>query len=225
MLHTIIPMVGISEKQSLQKMAYSSIRNKIINCEYASDCMLNEEMLRDELKMSRTPIREAISRLEQEGLVSVKPKKGILVLPLSLEDINNVFEVRTLFETHALSNYGRVISDGQYFEIYDRLQTPIAGEDYEDFFQLDSDFHELILSPIKNKYIIQIYSTINAQNKRLRVLCGRTNAKRMEETRLEHLEIIEWCLKHEWNQASEKLSDHLMNSKKASFQQFLENKI
>ena len=221
LLHTIAFRVIIVEKKSLQKTAYLAIRGKIINCEYPSGCMLNEEALRDELNMSRTPVREAISRLEQEGLVSVKPKKGILVLPLSLEDINNIFEIRKIFETYALSTYGRIISDGQYYQIYDRLKTPYSGEDIEEFFRLDDDFHDLIMSPINNKYILQACSTIHAQNRRLRVLSGIMNDSRMEETRHEHMEIIGLCLKHEWEKAASKLADHLMNAKKAAFHQFL----
>lgn len=211
----------VVEKKSLQKTAYLAIRGKIINCEYPSGSMLNEEMLREELNMSRTPVREAISRLEQEGLVSVKPKKGILVLPLSLEDINNIYEIRKIFETYALSTYGRIISDGQYYQIYDRLKVPYTGEDIEEFFNLDDDFHDLIMSPVKNKYILHACSTIHAQNRRLRVLSGFMNDARMEETRHEHIEIISLCLEHDWEKASERLAEHLMNAKKAAFHQFL----
>lgn len=212
------------EKKSLQKTAYLAIRGKIINCEYPSGSMLNEEMLREELNMSRTPVREAISRLEQEGLVAVKPKKGILVLPLSLEDINNIFEIRKIFETYSLLNYGRIISDGQYYQIYDRLQAPYSGEDINAFFDLDDDFHDLIMSPVTNKYILQTCKTIQAQNRRLRVLTGMMNDLRMEETRQEHIEIISLCLEHNWEKAAETLAAHLMNAKKAAFQQFLSGK-
>ena len=55
------------EKKSLKQQAYDEIKRKIVTCEYAPNTLLNEELLREELHVSRTPIRDALSRLEQKG--------------------------------------------------------------------------------------------------------------------------------------------------------------
>ena len=62
-------------KTNLKTLAYKTIKQKIVTCEYAPGMYLNEEILTEELKISRTPIRDALSRLEQEGLIEIKPKK------------------------------------------------------------------------------------------------------------------------------------------------------
>ena len=62
-------------KMSLKQQAYNIIKNKIITCEYPPNFLLNEEKLKDEIGASRTPIRDALSRLEQENLVHILPKK------------------------------------------------------------------------------------------------------------------------------------------------------
>ena len=61
---------------------------------------LNEEQLTTELSLSRTPVRDALGRLEQEGLLEIRPKCGILVRPLTLNDIDMTFEVRMLYEPY-----------------------------------------------------------------------------------------------------------------------------
>ena len=91
------------EKKSLKQQAYDEIKRKIVTCEYAPNTLLNEELLREELHVSRTPIRDALSRLEQKGLITILPKKGIMVSSLSINDINMVFEVRMMSpEFHTL---------------------------------------------------------------------------------------------------------------------------
>ena len=94
------------EKKSLKQQAYDEIKRKIVTCEYAPNTLLNEELLREELHVSRTPIRDALSRLEQKGLITILPKKGIMVSSLSINDINMVFEVRMMYEPYALLHYG-----------------------------------------------------------------------------------------------------------------------
>ena len=69
-------------KTNLKTLAYTAIRHKIITCEYAPGTFLNEERLTEELRLSRTPVRDALSRLEQEELIEIRPKRGIMVTPL-----------------------------------------------------------------------------------------------------------------------------------------------
>ena len=63
------------QKESLKNKAYNLIKTKIVNCEYPPNSFLNETLLMDEIGSSRTPIREALSKLEQENLVRILPKK------------------------------------------------------------------------------------------------------------------------------------------------------
>ena len=93
-------------KTNLKTLAYNSIKQKIITCEYAPGTYLSEELITDQLKISRTPVRDALSRLEQEGLLEIRPKKGIMVTTLSIKDVNMIFEIRKMYEPYILINYG-----------------------------------------------------------------------------------------------------------------------
>ena len=105
-------------KTNLKTLAYKTIKQKIVTCEYAPGLYLNEEILTEELKISRTPIREALSRLEQEGLIEIKPKTGITVTSLSIKDVNMIFEIRKLYEPYILKNYGSFLSEDKLHEFY-----------------------------------------------------------------------------------------------------------
>ena len=70
---------------NLKQIAYETIKRKIIHCDYMPNDILSEMMLMEEIDASRTPIREALNMLSQEGLVRIIPKKGIMVLPLTEE--------------------------------------------------------------------------------------------------------------------------------------------
>ena len=108
----------IMVKTNLKTLAYNTIKQKIVTCEYAPGTFLNEEILTDELKISRTPIRDALSRLEQEGLIEIKPKKGITVTALSIKDVNMIFEIRKLYEPYILKNYGSFLDEDKLNEFY-----------------------------------------------------------------------------------------------------------
>lgn len=73
------------EKGMLKDKAYAIIKDKIINCEYLPGEVLSESRLLEEIKSSRTPIREALNKLEQEKLVCIMPKRGILVNEVTVE--------------------------------------------------------------------------------------------------------------------------------------------
>ena len=208
-------------KTNLKTIAYNTIREKIVACEYAPGSFLNEEMLTTSLGLGRTPIRDALSRLEHEGLVEIRPKVGITVTPLNISDINKIFEVRLLLEPYIIRNYGsRIPVDrlNEYFQIFSK--TP--SENYQSdggtrAYNLDSDFHSLIIEACPNEYIKGLYTQTRAQNERFRHMTGSLYDTRVEKTFREHLEIVRACLEQDWDGASEKLKEHIMVSKQTTF--------
>ena len=99
-------------KQSLKLQAYQYLKTKILNCEYRPNEFLNEQKLCAEMgNISRTPMRDALGRLEQEGLITILPKKGLMVSGITEEDVHSMFEMRLLVEPYALRNYGNLKTD------------------------------------------------------------------------------------------------------------------
>ena len=100
----------VNLSKSLKQLAYETLKRKIVSCEILPGSTLTEDMLCEMLNASRTPVRDAVSRLEQEHLVSIKPKKGIRVNRVSMNSIKELFEVRCLLEPAAVLKYGNRIT-------------------------------------------------------------------------------------------------------------------
>ena len=207
------------KKETLKQQAYNIIKEKIINCEYPPSALLNEEMLKEDIQASRTPIRDALGRLEQEGLITILPKKGIIVAPLTIREINMVHEARTLIEPFAILHYGNKISDDIYQNYYRLFQREVTyTSDLNESYESDNQFHQMFITVTNNDYLISTYERISQQNTRLRIYSGRKSKNRLLASQNEHLKIVECCLKQNWELASKAMEEHLYHSKEAAFE-------
>ena len=185
-------------KLSLKLQAYQYLKTKILNCEYRPNEFLNEQKLCAEMgNISRTPMRDALGRLEQEGLIEIRPKRGIIVKSLTVSDINMIFEVRNMYEPYILKNYGSLLPVERLHGFYDIfLHTDSNSECFKNndyFYELDSDFHLMIVRSSPNIYIQNNYSLILTQNARFRYMTGNVSNNRLEDTFKEHISIIIPC--------------------------------
>ena len=213
------------KKESLKQKAYNAIKNKILNCEYMPNSFLNEDLLCEEFKVSRTPIRDALSRLEQENLIKILPKKGFFVAPLSIGEINLTFETRTLLETYSISNYCSNLHSDTLDSLYNNIKkakNSIKTNNHEELFKLDDEFHRTILEQCKNYYLLDTYEKVHNQNCRLRILSGRHDDKRLYSTIDEHMEILNYLAIGDVKSAEIAMKNHLSNAKNSSFQAFLD---
>jgi len=115
---------------SLKNQAYYEIRQRILTCEYAPGAILNEAFLCEELSFSRTPVRDALSRLEHEHLLRIVSKKGIVIENITLSDIGNYFEVLLRLVQTAVQDSGKNVNSQdllifrQYFSDMTHLDDP-----------------------------------------------------------------------------------------------------
>jgi DNA-binding GntR family transcriptional regulator len=94
-------VLPVTKKRASSQGAYKEIRAKILTGAFGSGERLTEEALARELGMSRTPIRQALTRLEAEGLVTLVPNRGAIVCSYSLADVLEIYDLRALLEGHA----------------------------------------------------------------------------------------------------------------------------
>ncbi len=209
-------------KEPLKHQAYQIIKDNIENCIYAPGTVINEEHIRAEIAASRTPIRDALSRLEQEGLVKILPKKGIEISKITVREINMVYETRNLLEPYVVKNYGNRIPLETYMHYYrlysDYLDGKMPEYSYSD---MDESFHQLFMDACDNSYFNNLYSTIGSQIRRTRILSGQTSTDRLHETIEEHFAIVEAALKNDWKAAAGAMLSHLSRSKTVMFDYIL----
>ena len=186
-------------KLSLKLQAYQYLKTKILNCEYRPNEFLNEQKLCAEMgNISRTPMRDALGRLEQEGLITIL-QKGLMVSGITEEDVHSMFEMRLLVEPYALRTYGNAIPREQ-LEAYAELMH--HSERIEDFCESDDDFHELLMSTLPNKYLRSAYDRITGLNTRFRIMTGKVSMINQEQTCEEHLQILDAALSEDWDGAA-----------------------
>jgi DNA-binding GntR family transcriptional regulator len=202
---------------SLKLQAYTTIKQKILGCEYPPNTLLNEEKLREDLQVSRTPIRDALSRLEQESLIQILPKRGIMVAGISLEEVEQIYELRMLIEPYALERYGKTIDLGVYKKLEAFFARSPKKISLEEIHKKDDEFHYMFISAAKNTYLTQAYQHSYTQNIRLRILSGNLGKPRIEKSQGEHGVITQYCLDGNWKKAAGALRKHLLSSKEISY--------
>ena len=153
--------------------------------------------------------------------MEIRPKCGILVRPLTLNDIDMTFEVRMLYEPYILTHYGVNLSVSKLKEFYEIFQKwDPEKELYRDkdfFYDLDYRFHAFLMSACPNEFINRSYDTIQTQNERFRYMTGNVSNFRLEATFKEHTAIVEPCLEGDWEKAADRLIYHLERSKASAF--------
>lgn len=203
------------KKVSLKQQAYEFIKAKIINCEYPPSSFINEEMLREEIGASRTPIREALTRLEQENLVKILPKKGIMIADVSMKEINMIYEARLLIEPYIIITYGTQLDKDALFAM--RQDFINQKKDTSQTMSSDDSFHQLLIDTCPNRYLKQTYEQTYNQNRRLRILSGNNIERRLIESLDEHILIIDHLLQEDFQQAAVYMRRHLESARSAAF--------
>nr|WP_319487186.1 GntR family transcriptional regulator [uncultured Caproiciproducens sp.] len=210
------------KSKSLKEKAYNIIKSKIVSCEYPPNSFLNENFLQEEIGVSRTPIRDAIGRLEQESLVKIIPKKGIIVTELSINEINMIYETRMLIEPFAIEKYGNKVDKSILISIRELFTQEYTMDNIERLYEIDDRAHRIFITATQNKYIIQIYDNIQVQNNRIRILSGRKESRLSQSTQ-EHIKIIDAVLADNYEEAAGLIKTHLQVAKNAAFSLVLSN--
>jgi len=202
-------------KKTLQQRAYEDIKERIITCAYPPGMLLNTVDLQEKSGISRTPIREALGRLEQEHLVRVVPKKGFMVCAFSLNTIKTLFETRLLIEPYIVSEYGQSI-DRTALERFRRVFLEDLQWNKERFFQQDIALHTLIGESCPNIYLRQALACIADQTRRLRIVSEHQH-DRIPASCEEHVELIDAVLAGDGVGAARVMRQHLTASMHVAF--------
>ncbi|MBO1306841.1 GntR family transcriptional regulator [Enterococcus sp. 669A] len=180
--------------------AYKQIRDKILNGEIDPSTKLTETKLAESLNISRTPIRYAISKLEQEGLI--KNKK--VYIPTE-KDIRNIFQVRTLLEGYAAKFCASYISVESLEKLEESIEIGNTGTPSE---QLEANFlfHHILVSETNNTEIINIIDRMQSIIYMFRRIVTLQKRPRLVE---EHQEIFEAIKAGDGDLAEELIVQHL----------------
>lgn len=185
--------VNLNDYKPLREVIFNSLREAIIVGELKPGERLMEVQLAEKMGVSRTPVREAIRKLELEGLVNMVPRRGAQVADLSVKDIMDVLEVRATLDGLATSLSALRITAEELKElkhIHTQFISYVEKENLAGLIKKDVEFHDVIYRSSRNDKLIQITSNLREQIQRFRVIYLKDYGNTRELIK-EHLEICE----------------------------------
>ena len=204
------------QRSDLKQKAYEYIKEKIVKCEWMPEEDISEDMLVNEMGVSRTPIREALQRLENEKLVNIYPRKGVFVSSISVGIINSVFQVREIVEPQVLGKVIDRLPEEWLLNMRKRFLQSLSGaEGAWHNINIDREFHSYIIKSSNNVYLIQLMESIFAQDERIRILSWKF-VKKADVTNGEHLEIIDALLERDISKAEACMRNHIVNARNSA---------
>lgn len=205
-------MIIDAKSPSLEEMVYSRLEEEILTGELSTGDSLGEISLSQRLGVSRTPLRGALHRLAEEGLVEIVPNKGAKVLGINVEDLIDIYKIREKLEGLASALAAKRISDGEIEELTEAVDLAdfyINRKDTEHIKELDTVFHSIIYKASGSRFLertlSELHRKIKAYRKRSLTVPGR-----LEKSAAEHREILEAIKAHDSDKADALTSKHVM---------------
>jgi len=172
---------------------YTHVKQAVLDRRYEGGTLLSEGELAEAVGVSRTPVREALLRLEAEGLLKLYPKKGALVLPVSAQEIADVVETRLLVELHAAEKVAPAPPQllARLEELMEEQKGHAAAGDLAAFAVADRCFHAAIVRAGGNRILAQLYDQLRDRQLRMGVATMHADPGRIAKNIAEHTEILE----------------------------------
>ena len=193
----IVPSAEIKEEAFAKTMtatAHLRLRQLILDNKWPSGYQATEQDVALQLGMSRTPVREALMRLQQDGLVSVIPRHGVRVLPVSMSDMKEIYDILTSLESTAAElAASRHLSEAQIRGLEQAtadMDNALAEDDLERWAQADARFHEQLLELGGNQMLKAVVLNFIDRAHRVRMLTLKMRPKPVNSTR-EHAELVQ----------------------------------
>ncbi len=185
--------IKVDSYQPLREVVCENLREAIRKGTLKPGERLMEIQLAEELGVSRTPVREAIRKLELEGYVIMMPRRGTYVANLSIRDVNEVFEIRTSLDSLASGLAAERITDEE-LERLQRLLVAIGeyieANDMDKIVETDTEFHDLLYQASRNSRLVGIIFNLREQLTRFRST-SMSFPGRLKATLEEHRRIVE----------------------------------
>lgn len=166
--------IQLKVQKPLKELVYLELKHKILTGEIVSQTRLMEIDLSEKMNVSRTPIREAIKRLADDGLVKVEPRRGAYVANISIKDMLDVFEVREDMEGFVAKLAAQRISEDEKIilrEIAREYEEAIEkADDKENIIDLDEKFHNFIVKCCGNETLSELVKYVQELSLRFRYL-------------------------------------------------------
>ncbi len=205
---------------SIADQIFDQLERDILTGKYKRGELLSEQRLAEDLGVSRTPVREAVRRLEQEDMIE-DSGRGLVVVGISKEDMPDMYEIRMRIEGLAAQRAAERITGDELREMGDILdmqgffiekQSKTDSDNSDKIKDLDSQFHELLYRCSGSKPLCDILIPMHRKMTKFRKASVRKKS-RASASLQEHVAIFEALKAHDGEQASALMMQHLTNAR------------
>lgn len=184
--------------EPLNQQTYTYLKQLIIDSRLSYQEIYSETKVAKELGVSRTPLRDAMHRLAQEGYIDIIPSKGFRIHQLSQKDVTDTFQIRSALESYSTLKITRECNTPKAKSLFKELEKSIESmeevmnttKDIVEFSEHDFKFHHLIIDYIENEHFSSVFDSYLYRMKKLAWL-SLSHEGRMEDTCREHRAILE----------------------------------
>ncbi|MFT2111750.1 GntR family transcriptional regulator [Marinomonas sp. 2405UD68-3] len=184
---------AVKTKVSLADKAYRELKRKILDNELHSSQQMTEAEVSVLLNMSRTPTREAMLQLASEGLIELKPRHGMRVKPISIDDMQEIYEILTGLESTAAALCAtKGLTKEQLSLMHDAVDTmnkTLDQDNLTEWAQADEQFHRYLVEFADNNRLQSLVSNFIEQSHRFRMLTLKMRPKPTNSNK-DHLDVI-----------------------------------
>lgn len=208
--------LDLQNHRPLREIVYEELKRQILVGEIAPGTRMMEVELAEDMGVSRTPVREAIRKLEKEGLVTIEPRRGAYASDISIKDMVDVLEVRQMLEGMAASMAAQKVTEEEkldFVEANSAYKNAVKKGNIEEIIRYDELFHQLIVSYSGNKTLNQLLSQVQELALRFRYIYY-DDFSRYENMPVEHEEIEEAITSGDTQKAKVVAEEHVERLKK-----------
>lgn len=207
---------GKGGRVSVVEDAYDRLKEKIINNEFPPGYQALEQELADQLKVSRTPVREILTRLEDDGLIERLPRRGFRVLPIMPKDFREIYELLDCLESKAVELLtereppleGKVLRDLE--KAITEAEAALAADDLDTWAEADKKFHRLIIVNCGNERLARTAFSVWDQFRRADMVTLRLRPKPVDSPP-EHRKVLDAIRRRDSAAARQRLHEHRRN--------------
>ena len=197
----------MGDNHSLSEKVFHKLQEDILSGKYAVDEELKEKTIGDELGVSRTPVREALRQLELQGLVTITPNKGAHVTGFSKEDLNDIYEIRSVMEGLCAKWAAKKATPEQIEELEEIVyltEFHVSKGHSGQVFELDNKFHETLYQASGSKVLAGVLTDFHNYVQRVR--------KMTLKSKEEHRMIAQAIHDHDPEKAQMLANQHIMRT-------------
>jgi DNA-binding GntR family transcriptional regulator len=199
-------------------MVYETLREAICGGQFSTGSRLVEEELAEQMQVSRTPIREALRRLESEGLIAHTHCRGATVLGFSRDDVIELYSIREALEALAIHYTIQHITReeiNQLKAIVDKMRSNLQSRDVGAHFEWNQKFNDLLIETCKMPRLTRLINTYREHLHHFRYAAMGKHEGRMLEAFREHEQILQAIIAKDSVKAESLVRQHLQSAKRA----------